>query len=115
MAEFLANGNGSHGVSDWSSWLKYGGIAVAAGGFFVGVMSGLWGIKDEMRLQGQSILTLVETVKEIKGNQVTPDALDSKIKMAVLELVAANPGRLSNPYSPKSVAVRTIPIKPARR
>ena len=113
MAEIVTSG--SHGGSDWSSWLKYAGAGLSAGAFFIGVLSSLWGIKGEMEQQGKMLQTLTTAVQKISERAIAPDAVDAKIKMALLELMAANPGKIVSPYSPhqpKPAPVRVVPVKP---
>lgn len=124
MAEIFANGNG-HGGSDWASWAKYAGAGVAVSTFIVGVVSGLWGIDAkierivvhlEQRDKAQD--ALAATVKQINEQAIPPGVLEDKIKMAILELVAANPRKLVSPYAPqwpKTKTVRTVPVKPAKK
>ena len=122
MAEIFANGNG-HGLSDWTSWAKYGGIGAAIAAFIFGMINGLWGIDAKIERivvhleRDKAHDALAATVKKIDERAITPDALDDKIKMAIQDLVLTNPGKLTSPYAPrqpKPIAVRTIPIKPTR-
>ena len=115
MAEIFANGNGSHGGTDWTSWAKYAGAGLTAGAFFIGVLSSLWGIKDEMVQQGKMLQTLSTSVQKLNERAMTPDAVDAKIRMAILELVSANPGKVASPFSPpqpKAAAVRATTVQP---
>jgi hypothetical protein len=121
----------AHSGHDIQSWLKYAGYGIAAGTFIFGMINGLWKIDArlehivvhlEQRDKAHDSLakahdSLAQSVKQMAERAVSPDAARDMIKMAVLELVAANPGRLASPYAPmqpKVAKVRTIPIKPAQ-